>query len=187
MCANQGSLHRASEWASPPELTLSSTPRPVRLTVPRVLVWSVVPAMLLILLSVAVSLRLRRQHAFVQRMATKGVVTNGKVAFVKGSFSGSSLTAGKYTYYVVGYRFQVDGETHSASTPVTPSDAMGLWKDGGVQVRYLRTDPARSWIVGREPYHFGRFGAYLIYFVTVSGFLAILFMIWDIKLQRPAL
>src|ERR1017187_3114144 len=98
MCANQGSLHRASEWASPPELTLSSTPRPVRLTVPRVLVWSVVPAMLLILLSVAVSLRLRRQHAFVQRMAAEGVVTNGKVAFVKGSFSGSSLTAGKYTY-----------------------------------------------------------------------------------------
>ncbi len=39
-----------------PELTLLSTPRPLRLTVPRVLVWSVVPAMLLILLSAAVSI-----------------------------------------------------------------------------------------------------------------------------------
>ncbi len=114
-------------------------------------------------------------------------MTSGNVTEVKGPFSGSFLVPGIYTYYRVDYRYQVDGKTYNWAAPVTPSDAMGLRKDSGVQVRYLPTYPARGWIVGREPDHFGRFGADLIYFVTVSGFLAIFFMIWDSKRQRPAL
>lgn len=162
-----------ASWRPLPELTRSSTPRPVRLSVP-----GIFPVFVFFLLGfffgllfVDSSIELRRAYAFAQRMAAEGLVTSGKVTFVE------QVSRGKTHYYMVGYRYQVDGKTYNSATRASQSDAMGLPRDRGVQVRYLGTDPARSWIVGLEPDHTEQWVIVLIVgsLVVLAGWLGIFF------------
>ncbi len=91
-----------TSWRPPPELTRSSTPRPVRLTVPRISPWIFLFCFVLGLLFADASIELLRAHAFAQRVVAEGVVTSGEVTYVWES-------GGKTRRYRIGYRYQVDG------------------------------------------------------------------------------
>jgi hypothetical protein len=132
-------------WRPPSELA-RSTPRPVSLTWMGIL--KCCAAVLLVcggaFLGPWLYVQAGRDHALAQRMAVEGALTSATVTYVGPAF-------GEDNHHKIRYRYQVNDRTLDASTTVGSSAAKGLQEASAVQVRYLATDPARSWIVGHEP------------------------------------
>jgi hypothetical protein len=132
-------------WRPPTELA-RSTPRPVSLTLQGIVASGL--AVLLIaggvLLAGWLSVQVGREKALAQRMAAEGVVTSGLVTEI-------GPAQGDDNEHKIRYRYQLNGQTYHTSATVGSSAAEGLEAGSGVQIRYLPTDPAQSWIVGHEP------------------------------------
>jgi hypothetical protein len=172
--------NKEASWLPPRELTELSIPRPVSVssagTTPLV-VFSLF-AFVVGLFSVWASILLRREYAFAQRMAAEGLVTPGKVKFA------TQMRDGRTWYHLVGYRYQVDGKTYNSTTRTSESEANGLPRDR-IQVRYLRTNPAQSWIVGLEPSHTQQWVIVLMLGTFFLGWcLGIFFWAKSLLLQR---
>jgi hypothetical protein len=56
-------------------------------------------------------------------MAAEGLVTRGKVEFAK------QMREGRTWFFLVGYRYQVDGKTYNSDTRTSESDANGRPRD----------------------------------------------------------
>jgi len=134
-----------ANWQPPPELT-RATPRPVGLT-GQGIASSCVAVLLIagsVLLGAWLHVRAGREHALAQSMAAEGVVTGGQVTTI-------GPARGKGSFHQVDYRYRVAGQIYHSSTMVGGRAAQNLESESSVLIRYLRTDPARSWIVGYEP------------------------------------
>ena len=132
-------------WKTPTELA-RSTPRPVTMTW-RGILFSCLAVLLLgvgAFLGPWLYVQSVRDNAFAQRMAVEGAVTSATVTEI-------GPAQGKEDHHTIRYRYQANGKTYDASTTVGSRAAKGLREENDVQVRYLTTQPERSWIVGHEP------------------------------------
>jgi len=133
------------KWRAPSEL-LRSTPRSVSLTW-RGILFSGMAVLLFgggAFLGPWLFVQAGRDQAFVERMAVEGAVTGGTVTYI-------GATHGEDDHRKITFRYEVNGKSYDASTTIGTRSAKGLQEAGRVQVRYLKSDPARSWIVGHEP------------------------------------
>jgi hypothetical protein len=137
---------RAQEKWRPPSELLRSTPRSVSLTWLGI-VLSCLAVLLLgggAFLGPWLFVQAGRDQALLERMAVEGAVTGGTVRSI-------GLAHGEDNHRKITFRYEVNGKSYDTSTTVGSNAAKGLQEAGGVQVRYLATDPSRSWIVGHEP------------------------------------
>ncbi len=138
-------LKADANWRAPSELA-RSTPRSVCLTWRGILVTCL--AVLLVGGGIALGawlyLQAGRGNTLARRMAAEGVVTSGVVTDV-------GPPRGEERRHKVYYRYEVDGRTYNSNTTVGSGRVGNLRAGHSVAVRYLRTEPARSWMVRHEP------------------------------------
>jgi hypothetical protein len=132
-------------WQPPPELT-RATPRPVGLTGQGIAASCVAVLVMAgsVFLGAWLHVRAGREHALAQSMAAEGVVISGQI-------TGIGPARGKGSFHRVDYRYRVDGQIYNSNASVAGRAAGNLEGETRVLIRYLRTDPAQSWLVGYEP------------------------------------
>jgi hypothetical protein len=124
----------------------ASIPRDVRLTANGVamLVLAVLFAAGAVAAGIGLSIAYARQRADRELLQRDGVAADAVVVRI-------AQTRGEHRRRIVTYRFAVDGSAYAGHVTLRERDRRPLAVGSALGIRYLSSDPARSWMDGYEP------------------------------------